>query len=165
MPPGVQISELGNLFLYLTAFLGAFVAALWLSFVFWTYRDARERTDDRLAHVLAALVVAVLGPPGLVVYLLLRPSRTLDEIYQDTLEEEALLAAIEERAACPGCGARIQADWQICPNCHTRLHKPCSNCGRMMELSWQICPHCATRAPGVPAEEGIEISPPATSQA
>lgn len=164
MPPGVQLSELGNLFLYLTAFLGAFVAALWLSLIFWTYRDARDRTDDRLAHILAALVVGVLGPPGLVIYLLLRPQRTLEEIYQETLEEEALLADIEERSVCPGCGARTHSDWQICPNCHTRLHKICSNCGELMELPWQVCPYCATPAPGVSAEEEAELGSAPASQ-
>lgn len=156
MPPGLQLSELGNFFLYLTAFLGAFVAALWLSLIFWTYRDARERTDDRLAHILAALVVAVLGPPGLVIYLLLRPPRTLDQIYQETLEEEALLAEVEERSLCPGCGARTQQEWQICPNCHTRLHKQCAHCGELMELPWQVCPYCTTPAPGVPQEDQKE---------
>lgn len=165
MPPGIQISELGNLFLYFTAFLGAFVAALWLSLIFWTYRDARERTDDRLAHILAALVVGVLGPAGLVIYLLLRPPRTLDEIYQDTLEEEALLKEIEARSVCPGCGARTQQDWQICPNCHTRLHKPCTNCGQMMELSWQVCPYCATPAPGAAKEPVSGVEMPSEPQA
>lgn len=162
MPPSFQLNEMGNLFLYLTAFLGAFVAALWLSLIFWAYRDARERTDDRLARILAALVVALLGPPGLVIYLILRPRRTLDEVYQHTLEEEALLSEIEQTSTCPGCGARTAEGWQICPDCHTRLRKPCSQCGQLLELAWQICPHCATPVAGARSEDKEELATPAS---
>ncbi len=158
MPPGIELNEMGNLFLYLTAFLGAFVAALWLSLIFWAYRDAKQRTDDRLAHILAAVVVALLGPPGLVIYLILRPDQTLDEAYQHALEEEALLSEIEDRSLCPGCGTRVHADWQICPNCQTRLRKPCGNCGALMELSWQICPHCASPTAGKKVEPAAQQS-------
>jgi RNA polymerase subunit RPABC4/transcription elongation factor Spt4 len=162
MPPTFDLSSLETLFVYLTASFGAFLAALWLSLVFWTYRDIRSRTQDRLMHILAALVVALLSVPGLVVYLILRPSRTLEEAYQHTLEEEALLTEIEERPVCPGCGARTREDWQVCPNCHTRLRKPCNSCGRLMELPWKLCPYCSTPAPGVRAEglpSELEVSP------
>jgi RNA polymerase subunit RPABC4/transcription elongation factor Spt4 len=137
---------------YSAAVLGAFLAALWLALIFWTFRDFRSRSRDRLVRVLAALVVALLGPLGLVIYLILRPPRTLAEEYQHTLEEEALLSEIEERSTCPGCGSRTQSDWQICPQCHTRLHKPCSHCGRLMQLAWKVCPYCATPVPGVNAD-------------
>jgi RNA polymerase subunit RPABC4/transcription elongation factor Spt4 len=134
--------------LYLTAFFGAFLAALWLSLVFWTFRDAKARTQDQVAHVLAAVLVAVLGPAGVAVYLILRPARTLEEAYQHTLEEEALLSEIEDRPVCPTCGSRTSADWQLCANCHTRLRKPCTHCARLLVLPWQVCPFCATPVPG-----------------
>lgn len=146
------MNELDSFFYYATAFFAAFIAALWLSLVFWTYRDIRGRSQDRFVQILAALVTAVLGPPGLVVYLILRPPSTLDDAYQRTLEEEALLAQIEGRPVCPGCGNRAHPDWQVCPTCLTRLRKPCARCGRLMELPWQVCPHCTTPAPGVRAE-------------
>jgi hypothetical protein len=37
-------------FQYLAAVFGAFVVALWLALIFWTYRDIRSRTPDRLIH-------------------------------------------------------------------------------------------------------------------
>lgn len=159
MPNALNLGSLANSFLYATAFFGAFLAALWISLVFWAYRDARSRTQDRLAQILAAVVVLLLGPPGLLVYLVLRPTMTLDEVYQNALEEEALLSEIEERPSCPGCGARTKADWQVCPHCHTRLQKPCTHCGRLMELPWQVCPFCGTPAPGVRTAQ--EEPPPA----
>jgi RNA polymerase subunit RPABC4/transcription elongation factor Spt4 len=148
MPTGLSLGSFANLFLYATAFFGAFLAALWLSLAFWTYRDAGARSHDRLAQILAALVALLLGPAGLLVYLILRPRLTLDEVYQHALEEEALLAEIEDRPVCPGCGAQARPDWQVCPHCHTRLQKPCSHCGRLLDLPWQMCPYCGTLVPG-----------------
>jgi len=143
---------LSNLLLVLTAFGGAFLAALWVSLVVWAYRDIRSRTRDPLVQTLAALLVAVLNFPGILVYLILRPPRTLEEEYQRTLEEEALLQALEDLPLCPGCERRVKDEWQVCPNCHTKLKKTCHNCGKLMELPWNICPFCGTPAPGMRLE-------------
>ena len=145
-----------NYALFLSAWGAAFVAALWISLVIWTYRDIRARARDPLARTLAVIVVALLFLPGLVVYLILRPPCTLEEEYQKTLEEEALLQAIEESPVCPGCGRRIKDAWTVCPNCHTKLKKPCHQCGKLMELPWNLCPFCGTPAPGM-RREGMTI--------
>jgi RNA polymerase subunit RPABC4/transcription elongation factor Spt4 len=143
---------LSSLVLILTAFGGAFLAALWISLIIWTYRDIRSRNRDPLVQILAALLVAVLNLPGVLVYLILRPPRTLEEEYQHTLEEESLLQALEELPLCPGCERRVKDDWQVCPNCHTKLKKPCLHCGKLMELPWNICPYCGTPVPGMRQE-------------
>ncbi|GAB4545063.1 MAG: hypothetical protein Fur002_18880 [Anaerolineales bacterium] len=143
---------LSSLTLALTAFGGAFLAALWISLVIWTYRDIRARARDPLVHTLAAILVAVLSLPGVLVYLILRPQRSLEEEYQRTLEEEALLQALEDLPLCPGCERRVKDDWQVCPNCHTKLKKTCLHCSKLMELAWNICPYCGTPAPGMRIE-------------
>jgi len=141
-------SFLSNFMLIITAWGGAFLAALWLSLIVWTYRDIRSRARDPLGRILAVLVVAVLFLPGILIYLILRPPRTLEDEYQRTLEEEALLGSIEDIPVCPGCSRRTHPDWKICPNCHTRLKKNCLKCGRLMELPWNLCPYCGTPTPG-----------------
>jgi len=143
---------LSSLMLALTAFGGAFLAALWISLVIWTYRDIRARSRDPLAQTLAAILVAVLSLPGVLIYLILRPQRALEEEYQRTLEEEALLQALEDLPLCPGCERHVKDDWQVCPNCHTKLKKTCLNCSKLMELAWNICPYCGTPAPGMRIE-------------
>jgi len=149
-------TALNSFILVLVAFGGAFLAALWLALIVWTWRDIRSRARDPLAQVLAVLVVAVLNLPGALVYLILRPASTLEEEYQRTLEEEALLASIEDQTLCPGCERRVREDWQVCPNCHTKLKKSCQHCGKLMELPWNICPYCGTPAPGVRKEAEAE---------
>jgi RNA polymerase subunit RPABC4/transcription elongation factor Spt4 len=147
-----NLDSLTDSILILVAFFGAFLSALWLSLIIWTYRDMRARSRDVFAQVLAALVVAVLNLPGLIVYLILRPPQTLAEAYEQSLEEEALLQEIEEKRVCPGCGRQAHEDWRVCPNCHTRLKKPCTQCGRLMDLPWNLCPHCGTPVEGVRTE-------------
>jgi RNA polymerase subunit RPABC4/transcription elongation factor Spt4 len=140
---------LSNLIIGAAAWSAAFLVALWLSLIIWTYRDIRSRARDPLIRILACIIVALLFLPGIVVYLILRPARTLEDEYQHTLEEEALLQSIEDIPLCPGCGRRTKNTWLVCPNCHTRLKKPCHQCRKLMELSWNLCPYCGTPAPGM----------------
>jgi RNA polymerase subunit RPABC4/transcription elongation factor Spt4 len=149
-------NSLSNFMLFTAAWGGAFIAALWLSLVIWSYRDIRQRARDPLARILAVLVVAVLFLPGIIIYLILRPPRTLEEEYQQTLEEEALLQSIEESSLCPGCGRRTRENWTVCPNCHTKLRKACHQCGKLMELPWNLCPYCGAAAPGM-RREGLTL--------
>ncbi len=140
--------SLGQLILFAVAATSATFAALWLGIVLWTYRDMRARSRDTMAQGAAALMVAVLNVFGLLIYLMLRPRETLAEAYERSLEEEALLQGIEEKPSCPSCGRPSNAQWQVCPHCHTRLKKACVACGEMLDLPWTLCPYCATPQPG-----------------
>jgi RNA polymerase subunit RPABC4/transcription elongation factor Spt4 len=136
----------------------AFLTATWVAAVIWAFRDIRSRTRDIFAQILATLLVFVFFPlfpvPGLILYFLLRPRESLSDIYERSLEEEALLQGIEERMACPSCNRRIEEDFLVCPSCHTRLKKPCPACGRRLHLKWHICPYCGE------AQTGARMAPP-----
>lgn len=138
---------LNNVALFVIALLGMYIAAFWLAMIIWVFRDYRARSRDGLASFAAALMVAILGLPGLVIYLMLRPRETLAEAYERSLEEEALLQEIEEKPICPGCSRPTHTDWQVCPYCHTTLKKACAQCSRMLELAWSQCPYCAAVQP------------------
>ncbi len=144
----MSLPSLETILSYLTivaAALGALLAALWLSLIIWALRDMRLRSRDPFAQLLAALLVAVLPIFGVFIYLILRPPQTLAELYERALEEEALLQAIEERSTCPGCSRTVQANWLVCPYCHTRLKKVCPDCNSLMELNWNLCPYCGNQ--------------------
>lgn len=143
------LNNLGAILLVVVAFLGAFLAALWVSLILWTFRDARSRSRDPFAHLLAAIMVAIFGPLGMFIYLILRPRETLAEAYERSLEEEALLQDIEERLVCPGCKQTVQENFQFCPSCHTRLKKVCPGCSALLRLRWNICPYCGA-SPAAP---------------
>jgi RNA polymerase subunit RPABC4/transcription elongation factor Spt4 len=152
--PEIQIPNIVIVILQiLLAFGAAFLIALWVSMIIWTFRDVRSRSRDVFAILLATLMVVVFGPLGLLLYLLLRPKETLAEIYERSLEEEALLQDLEQRAVCPGCRRRIADEWQVCPDCHTILKKTCLNCGQLLHLRWNICPYCASAAVETPGHD------------
>jgi hypothetical protein len=137
-------SVLKQLSLFATGFSVAFLAALWLSLIFWAFRDIRKRTRDPFMRILA------------VIYLILRPPHTLEEEYQQSLEEEALLQTIEDASICPGCNRRIESSWLACPNCHTLLKKQCKTCGKVIYLPWNLCPYCATPVEGMQKEPAVD---------
>lgn len=146
-------SILSSFFTIAVSFGTAFIVALWVSLIVWTFRDIRSRSKDTLIRILAVLVAAVLFLPGVVVYFVLRPPHTIEEEYQKVLEEEALLQTIESKPVCPGCGRKVQEDWMICPGCHTVLKKKCRNCSKLLELPWKVCPYCGQTAPAGKSEE------------
>lgn len=138
--PGIVISIIQ----VILAFSGAFVIALWLSLIIWTFRDARARSRDAFAILLATLMTIIFGPLGLLIYFLLRPPITLAELYERSLEEEALLQDLEERPRCAGCSRMVENEWIVCPDCHTQLKRVCVNCHQGLHLRWNICPYCGT---------------------
>ncbi len=142
--PNLDLSSLNDAVVLAVTLVSAFVAALWFSLVIWTFRDMRARSRDAFAQLLAAAVVLLFNLPGLVIYLILRPARTLAEAYEQSLEEEALLQSIEDKRVCPGCARQVNEAWRVCPNCRTKLKKTCNHCGQLMDLPWNICPYCAT---------------------
>lgn len=130
---------------YITAalfVLGAYLFALYLGLLVWTFRDIRARSRDALAVILAPLLVALFTLPGLLIYLLLRPRTTLAEEHERDLAEEAILQDLEERRICPGCRRRIEPDYILCPDCHYQLKLRCPSCDRLLHPSWDICPYC-----------------------
>jgi hypothetical protein len=144
-----------------SGFSVAFLAALWLSLIFWAFRDIRTRTRDPFMRVLAVVVSAILFLPGILIYLIIRPAKTIEEEYQHSLEEEALLQTIEDSALCPGCSRRVNSDWLACPSCHTRLKKKCEHCGKVIDLPWNLCPYCETPVTGMRMEPPVEAEEPA----
>lgn len=122
---------------------------LWVGLVIWVYRDIRERTRDIFQQTVSVLVVLFFNLAGLFVYLLIRPQETLAQVYQRSLEEEALLQDLEELSACPNCRHPLEPDFVICPLCRTQIKEPCLNCGRPLSYSWIACPYCSTSRPVV----------------
>ena len=124
-------------------FSALYVVALYLAMVFWTVRDAQQRTENAILPYLAGLLVVVLNVLGLFIYLIVRPRDTLAEAYERQLAEESLLAEAEQRVVCPTCRERVQEEWILCPTCRTKLKRVCPSCGKLVRPEWNICPFCA----------------------
>ena len=145
-----MLQNIANILQILIAAGVAYFVGFTFALVIWTFRDIQSRSQDVVVQILATLWVAVMNLPGLLIYLILRPSHTLVEAYERSLEEESLLQDIENRLACPSCQQRVQGDYLLCPNCLTQLKKQCAACSRVLLLKWSICPFCGTEAGSAP---------------
>ena len=148
------LNIVSNLLFWLTLMTGVVFTAIHGGMIVWTFRDMRARSRDVLALIVAVILVALIPLVGFVVYLMLRPRETLAEAYERSLEQEALLQAIEEPETCPGCGLRVKSDYILCPSCHTRLKQLCPSCNRPVHLQWSICPYCGASVTPQPTEQG-----------
>ncbi len=159
MPQLPDLSGLGRILGFFVAFLGAYLFALTVSMIIWTFRDIRSRSRDIFAQVLAVVLVLVFNVAGLLLYFILRPRETLAEKYERELAEEAMLQDIEERQVCPVCHHKIMSEFLVCPNCHTKLHKKCEHCDRVLNLKWNVCPFCG-EPQAQPAAPRLTDAPP-----
>lgn len=144
--------------------LGTFLVMLWLATLYWTYRDIRQRTRDWILQGFSVALVVFLFPAGLVIYMILRPRYTLAELYERSLEEEALLQDLEDQKACPTCRRRVKDDFLVCPSCRTQLKELCRSCQRPLSYAWNACPYCglekAPRVQAPPARQRTAAVPP-----
>lgn len=143
---------------------GTFAVMLWLATLYWTYRDIRQRTRDFLLQTFSVALVLVLFPAGLLIYMILRPRYTLAELYERSLEEEALLQDLEDQKACPTCRRRVKDDFLVCPSCRTQLKELCRSCQRPLSYAWNACPYCglekAPRVQSPPPRARVASAPP-----
>lgn len=121
---------------------GAYVAAFWLTLVFWTARDIRQRSDSPAAHLAAPLLVLLGFLPGLCLYLVVRPRSTRAQLYTRLLEEEALRLELDRQVACPACSRPIRDDYLVCPACKAELKSACTSCSKPLANAWVVCPYC-----------------------
>ena len=123
-----------------------YTVMLWLGTAYWAFRDMQARTENPILPYLAAALIIFFTPLlfifAVVLYLIVRPRETMAEVYERSLAEESLLAEVEKQTSCPVCRDRVEADWLLCPNCRTRLHRTCPSCKRLAEVGWSLCAYC-----------------------
>ncbi len=123
-----------------------YVVLLWLGTAYWAFRDMQARTENPILPYFAAALIIFFTPLlfvfAVILYLIVRPRETMAEVYERSLAEESLLAEVEKNELCPVCRDRVEADWLVCPNCRTRLHRVCPSCNRLADPTWPLCAYC-----------------------
>ena len=72
-----------------------YVGLLWLSIIIWVTRDAISRTNSLLFQVFAILLNIAFPLLGILLYLIIRPGKTVLERYYEELEHRLILESIE----------------------------------------------------------------------
>ncbi|MBQ9955397.1 MAG: zinc ribbon domain-containing protein [Eggerthellaceae bacterium] len=118
----------------------AVLVVLYVLCIVWVVRDAYMRGARWYLWVIISLV-PVLGP---IVYSIMRPP-----LMQMDRNEQELEIALKQRqlakyGECAQCGYPVEADYVLCPQCHTQLKNLCARCDRALDPAWTVCPYCAT---------------------
>jgi hypothetical protein len=118
---------------------------VWLGLAVRVHRDARRRIREPMLVFFASLLG--LAPPyiGPALYVLFRPSETLEDARSRRFELRALEQQLaRSQPSCPVCRSWVEADYLACPVCTTMLRQPCAKCNAPLEALWQMCPYCAS---------------------
>jgi hypothetical protein len=116
----------------------------WLVVTSWIWVDSDERTTNkwmRLFYVLIGLIPVL----GWIIYLIVRPSETIDEIYWGDLERRYLKYEAKDLGDCPRCGTQLYPSFIFCPNCKKRLKRKCSECGVYVDMEYKYCTNCGNK--------------------
>ena len=134
-----------------------YLVLLWASIVVWVTKDIINRTDNILFQIVAILTVLIWTPLGLILYFLIRPSKTLFERHyeewdyemEDNTDIEQVIKELERvivqnsfNSKCRSCWFSVKKDYKFCPNCRIDLIKRCNSCDKSINDKWDYCPHC-----------------------
>ncbi|MFH0776234.1 MAG: zinc ribbon domain-containing protein [Patescibacteria group bacterium] len=120
----------------------AYLFVVLVAIVIWVARDVVARSKSLVFQVFAILLVITLNLPGLLIYLIVRPQKTLVEKYHETLEHRVL---VEGEETCPKCDRPLPLNFQFCPSCGEEARKQCKKCHKLVSKSWSVCPYCGTK--------------------
>lgn len=129
------------------------LVVFWLVIVGWVWIDSGERTSKTYARVVYVLIVLLLNIPGLIIYLIVRPSETIEEIYWADLERRYLKYETADLGDCPKCGDQLFPGNVYCSNCGYELKKKCPNCEVVIDKRDKYCSFCGTKLNGRKKEE------------
>lgn len=131
----IDFAFVGQIFLYS-------LVLFWLVVVYWVWLDSGERTSNRNTRILYVLLVVILNVIGWIIYLIIRPSQTIEEIYWSDLERRYLKYETAELGDCSKCGTQLYPGYTFCPTCRYQLKRKCTQCDVYIDRKNKHCPYC-----------------------
>ena len=129
-------------FEFLGRFTVVYIAALWISLIVWVTRDAIHRSCNIFFQIIAILLNVFLPIFGLILYLIIRPEKTMLEKYHEDLEYRLLEGGDD---LCFSCVVPVKEGFSFCPQCGQELDHSCESCKKKFSRRWQICPYCGKK--------------------
>ena len=118
-----------------------YAAVFWLALIVWVTRDVINRSNSIIFQTFTILLNTFLPVFGLIIYLLVRPSKTLLDSYYDELE----LKALNIGKYCEKCSTPLNDTYDYCPECGMSLKKECASCKKQYFKTYKICPFCGEK--------------------
>jgi len=137
--------------------VGLVFVAFWIVVLDWVWTDSGERTTNRRARIIYVLLVLFLNVLGWIIYLIIRPSQTIEQIYWADLERRYLKYETAELGDCVRCGAQLYPGYMFCPKCGLETKMKCQTCGVYIEKDSEYCAFCGRK---VKSELAVEEQTP-----
>lgn len=125
--------------------LGILYIIFWVVVLGWVWIDSGDRTSNIFIRLFSVLIVGALNIVGLIIYLFVRPKRSVEEIYWADLERRYLKFETSELGDCPSCGFQLQPGFVNCPECSYVLKVKCVDCEVLIDKDWKNCAYCGTK--------------------
>lgn len=142
----VQNSNLFELFLKLVLI---YFAILWISLIVWVTRDVITRSNSVIFQAISILLNTFFPVFGLIIYLLLRPNKTLLDNYYEEVE----LKALSKDFYCPSCSSVCKIDSEYCMSCGDSLLSECGACKKKSFKQAEFCPYCGVQEKKKPTKK------------
>jgi hypothetical protein len=130
----------------------------WIVVLDWVWLDAGERTSNKTARIIYLLLVVFFNIFGWIMYLILRPSQTIEQIYWADLERRYLKYETSELGDCPKCGTQLYPGYTYCPTCGLEIKQKCKSCNLYIEKNSEYCPYCGQKVAKV-VQTQEEVAP------
>lgn len=114
----------------------------WIVVLDWIWVDSGERTTNRKLRIFYVVIAAIFNIFGWIIYLIIRPNLTIEEIYWADLERRYLKYETNELGDCPKCGTQLYPGYLYCPKCKYRIKVKCGNCNVYIDKGSNFCPFC-----------------------
>jgi hypothetical protein len=117
-----------------------YFAVLWLVCCLWVFKDIASRSHNPLVIVGVFLFVMIFNIPGLVIYMLIRPEKTMEEERALDLYQVSQLDA--NITSCGECKSLLRKNYNHCTVCGANLHNYCEYCSKEINPIWSNCAYC-----------------------
>lgn len=128
-----------------------YLSIIWISIIIWVIKDITNRTSNFLFQLFSIFLVILLSPLWVLIYLIIRPWRTLYQKYYDEIDSnlDTFWNIIKdktnsdaEKIHCHSCREPVWMDFNYCPYCKISLSKECNKCNKKLYAWWTNCPYC-----------------------
>lgn len=135
-------------------FIVLYFFIIWIAVLLWVIKDISNRTNNTLLQVISILIILFLTPLGILIYLIIRPGKTLFEKYYQEIEDNLNLfnkiiedkgINITEKTHCHKCDEEVKDDYKFCPKCKETLKNECRECWKFVFINWKVCPYCGIK--------------------
>lgn len=121
--------------------LGIVSLIFWIVVISWIWVDSGERTTSKWMRAFYAFM-GIIPILGWIIYLIVRPAETIDEIYWGDLERRYLKYETSELSDCPKCATQLYPGFIYCPNCKYELKVKCPQCEVYVNENHKYCTIC-----------------------